>query len=275
MGDLRVWPQPFRSSGDMQRGPCKPRIECGLFFFPGRRRHTRYIGDWSSDVCSSDLETCSPTLPAVWWRDRGGMLRHAMLKRGFDLLAPHYRWMERILAGSQLQKCRTKYLPAIADAKRILLLGEGPGRFLCEVLRSCPLAEITCLDSSAKMLAQARDTTNRNVTFVHADVFEYDFPREHYDAVATHFFLDCFRPEQLEVVLPRIAPSLISGGAWVLSDFRLPSQGLSRWRAAMVLKTMYLFFRAATALPARRLTDPTPYLEQNSLALVERHIANW
>src|SRR5437763_15077313 len=24
-------------------------------FFSSRRRHTRYIGDWSSDVCSSDL----------------------------------------------------------------------------------------------------------------------------------------------------------------------------------------------------------------------------
>src|SRR5436189_796756 len=27
-----------------------------FFFFSSRRRHTRYIGDWSSDVCSSDLE---------------------------------------------------------------------------------------------------------------------------------------------------------------------------------------------------------------------------
>src|SRR5437762_10535817 len=26
-----------------------------FFFFPSRRRHTRSIGDWSSDVCSSDL----------------------------------------------------------------------------------------------------------------------------------------------------------------------------------------------------------------------------
>src|SRR5437879_8051331 len=25
------------------------------FVFSSRRRHTRYIGDWSSDVCSSDL----------------------------------------------------------------------------------------------------------------------------------------------------------------------------------------------------------------------------
>src|SRR5437762_6326390 len=27
-----------------------------FFFFSSRRRHTRYIGDWSSDVCSSDLK---------------------------------------------------------------------------------------------------------------------------------------------------------------------------------------------------------------------------
>src|SRR2546426_10889552 len=28
---------------------------CWLFFFSSRRRHTRLQGDWSSDVCSSDL----------------------------------------------------------------------------------------------------------------------------------------------------------------------------------------------------------------------------
>src|SRR5438876_10145191 len=26
-----------------------------VFFFSSRRRHTRWTGDWSSDVCSSDL----------------------------------------------------------------------------------------------------------------------------------------------------------------------------------------------------------------------------
>src|SRR5256885_12699089 len=28
----------------------------GVFFFSSRRRHTRLQGDWSSDVCSSDLQ---------------------------------------------------------------------------------------------------------------------------------------------------------------------------------------------------------------------------
>src|SRR5690348_18195062 len=30
-----------------------------FFFFSSRRRHTRWTGDWSSDVCSSDLKSVS------------------------------------------------------------------------------------------------------------------------------------------------------------------------------------------------------------------------
>src|SRR5467141_2682739 len=32
-----------------------------MFFFSRRRRHTRFKCDWSSDVCSSDLETRNHT----------------------------------------------------------------------------------------------------------------------------------------------------------------------------------------------------------------------
>src|SRR5437879_7099874 len=52
-----------------------------VFFFSSRRRHTRYIGDWSSDVCSSDLPghletmgTAKGRIPetAPWPRARHG-----------------------------------------------------------------------------------------------------------------------------------------------------------------------------------------------------------
>src|SRR5574340_497755 len=33
------------------------------FFFSSRRRHTRSFGDWSSDVCSSDLGVCGEVCP--------------------------------------------------------------------------------------------------------------------------------------------------------------------------------------------------------------------
>src|SRR5437867_5472936 len=49
-----------------------------LFFFSSRRRHTRSYGDWSSDVCSSDLTAA--TMPPVyrWIADQPG--RFAILE---------------------------------------------------------------------------------------------------------------------------------------------------------------------------------------------------
>src|SRR5256885_5216009 len=45
---------------NLLRGQGSILCACGLlmrtfFFFSSRRRHTRLQGDWSSDVCSSDL----------------------------------------------------------------------------------------------------------------------------------------------------------------------------------------------------------------------------
>src|SRR5690606_40762287 len=37
-----------------------------VFFFSSRRRHTRFSRDWSSDVCSSDLEA------QAFWEQAGG-----------------------------------------------------------------------------------------------------------------------------------------------------------------------------------------------------------
>src|SRR5207248_6313811 len=45
-----------------------------FFFFSSRRRHTRSYGDWSSDVCSSDLRS----LAALALR---GVSKHGALRR--------------------------------------------------------------------------------------------------------------------------------------------------------------------------------------------------
>src|SRR5690348_17916496 len=50
------------------------------FFFSSRRRHTRWTGDWSSDVCYSDLEPnltspCRQLAPVV--RDPGKSKKEA------------------------------------------------------------------------------------------------------------------------------------------------------------------------------------------------------
>src|SRR5207302_3488774 len=50
------------------------RLRTSFFFFSSRRRHTRFSRDWSSDVCSSDLNLkqtspfeISPTFPSTHW----------------------------------------------------------------------------------------------------------------------------------------------------------------------------------------------------------------
>src|SRR5260370_23032005 len=48
----------------------------GYFFFSSRRRHTRFKCDWSSDVCSSDLDA-QPVQPGLGGRV-GGVPPHAV-----------------------------------------------------------------------------------------------------------------------------------------------------------------------------------------------------
>src|SRR6266446_5942473 len=52
-----------------------------FFFFSSRRRHTRLQGDWSSDVCSSDLELVSAMRTLS---DRDDNLRKPALERLID-----------------------------------------------------------------------------------------------------------------------------------------------------------------------------------------------
>src|SRR5262245_62179211 len=52
--ELRSLPQEKTSNTSVNHGRGY-LCNSGLFFFSSRRRHTRCLSDWSSDVCSSDL----------------------------------------------------------------------------------------------------------------------------------------------------------------------------------------------------------------------------
>jgi ubiquinone/menaquinone biosynthesis C-methylase UbiE len=198
----------------------------------------------------------------------------------FDALAPHYRWMEFLCAGGLLQSCRTHYLSQIRHSRDILVCGEGNGRFLCRLLEENLVGAVTCVDASSRMLAQSqarlrkKRLSERRVQFVHADILSWNVPPEEFDSVVTHFFLDCFTPAQLEVIIGRLARVLKPSGQWLLSDFRLADTGFARQRSRVILRLMYLFFRAATRLPARNLTNPDSFLARRGIQLKDRRIFN-
>jgi ubiquinone/menaquinone biosynthesis C-methylase UbiE len=199
----------------------------------------------------------------------------------FDRLARHYGWMERVLAGEKLQRCRTAFLNRVLWAREILVLGEGSGRFLCACRQAVARARVTCVDSSPRMLETARRRVERQglglkgIDFIRADVLTWSPSARVYDLVVTHFFLDCFRPEQLEGIVCGLSRACRGNAAWLVADFQIPERGPQRWRAEVIHGMMYAFFRAVTRLPARRLTAPDPFLAAHGFVLRERRVSEW
>src|SRR5215217_5871697 len=70
-----------------------------FFFFSSRRRHTRYWRDWSSDVCSSDLERPAPVQLGHLATDRRG-------GEQLGLVEPLRERIDRVRAG-QVDRLRT------------------------------------------------------------------------------------------------------------------------------------------------------------------------
>ena len=197
----------------------------------------------------------------------------------FDTLAPYYRGLEFVTAGGILQRCRTSFLTETKQSRRALLLGEGPGRFLVELLRANARVEVTCVERSPRMIEAARRQLDESelarVRFEQADALAWHPPRAMFDLIVTHFFLDCFLCEELQALVANIAASATQDARWLLADFREPEVGWQKWRAKAVLTLLYGFFRFATGLSAARLTPPAGFLEMSGFRLAGRRLANF
>ena len=222
----------------------------------------------------------------VWWNRRvlvdraTDALRPSPTAR-FDHLARHYHWMEMLLAGDKLERCRNAFWDEIPFLESALLVGEGHGKFLASLLQRNPSAQVTCVDASARMLEIARERLLRaalplnRVEFIRAELPAWNPPAERYDLVATHFFLDCFPREQLAAVINSLQKAARPGAWWLVSDFQIPRAGLKRLRARVIHRLMYGFFRVVTKLPASALVSPQPYLRQNGFVRVRRAEFDW
>lgn len=199
----------------------------------------------------------------------------------FDTLAPYYRGMEWVTAGEKLQRCRTAFLNGVREANNILILGEGNGRFLAECRKKFPDAKITSVDASARMLALSRrrlagqGDSCKSIDFVCADALAWTPPEKSFDLIVTHFFLDCFRPEQVEMLVAKLTQAALPRTHWLLADFQSTGVGLGRYRSRLILWGLYRFFRVVTRLPAKELTPPGPFLERNGFTLRQRQVREW
>lgn len=191
---------------------------------------------------------------------------------GFDCLARWYRAVEFLAFGRDLERARFAFLPRLAGAAEILLLGEGDGRCAERLAALAPRARITCVDSSPGMIrrAQARlaGTAARDrVHFVCADVLAYEPGPGRFDAVATLFFLDCFTPAEVATLVSRVGSFLTPDAPWLFADFRVPPAGWARRRARAWLAFLYAFFRWAASLRVSALPPSEEILAAHGWAV--------
>jgi SAM-dependent methyltransferase len=185
-----------------------------------------------------------------------------------DSIARLYRWMEYATFRNALQRRRTAFLSDVADVRRVLVLGDGDGRFLEKLVQRNPLACIDYVDLSGRMLELARARAGtRRVTYHQADALEIPLPECGYDLIVTHFFLDCFDEAGASRLVERAALAACPNARWLISEFR------RTWWSPPLLAGLYLFFRITTGLKTRRLIDHHPLLMLHGFRVVRTESA--
>jgi len=195
-----------------------------------------------------------------------------------DSIARWYRRLEYIGFGRELERRRTAFLGDAADARRILVMGEGDGRFLAALVEQNPEAEIDYVDLSERMLDLAFMRVGKcggRVRFAQTDARTDSLPCAAYDLIVTHFFLDCFDESDAARVVRKIAEAALPRARWMVSEFRQPGSG---WRAVWArawLRVLYLFFKITTGLKTSRLIDHRPLLQWEGFRLARTESARF
>ncbi len=191
----------------------------------------------------------------------------------FDKIARPYRWLEYLTLGKTLESCRLHFLPQLLDRRHALVLGDGDGRFLAQLLKHNPSLRADAVDSSAVMLqllrqrceATSPNTGGRLCTY-HQDALTSPL-KDSYDLIVTHYFLDCLTQPELNTLITRIAPALSPGALWLISDFRVPT-GPMRLPAKLLIRSLYLAFRLLTGLRTTHLPDHVTPLKKSGLTRI-------
>lgn len=197
----------------------------------------------------------------------------------FNAVAPWYRALEALAFGDALQRARVACLGEIGSPRRALIVGEGNGRFLSELLRGHPNTEVDCVDASQRMLELARRRIERQlpmdaprVRFLRRDVTSWAPCGATYDLIVTHFFLDCFSEDRLAEIVHQLSRAATPEARWLLADFCVPRGRFARIRAGLWLTAMYRFFQFTAGIEARVLSDPSRFLQVAGFALASQHL---
>jgi len=85
----------------------------------------------------------------------------------------------------------------------------------------------------------------------------------HFDLIATHFFLDCLNDAAVERIVHDTAHCATPDALWVISEFRVPKDGMMQLPSRLIVRLLYLAFRSLTGLRAQQLPAYEALLQRN------------
>lgn len=192
--------------------------------------------------------------------------------RSFDRIARVYRVLEYASFGRALQRTRERYLSEMDDARQVLALGDGDGRFLAALMTRNQRVRAVAIDASERMLEllAARCSAARDRLVIQQGDLRRDAPallaatatEAPIDVVVSHFFLDCLTEAELRALVQAVRPRLSPAARWILSEFRAPPRGLMRPVSRALIRSLYFFFWLVTGLAVRQMPDYARLLEE-------------
>jgi SAM-dependent methyltransferase len=194
-----------------------------------------------------------------------------------DRIAAYYRWFEYAAFGPYLERARFRWISSLADAKRVLILGDGDGRFLARFAALNRDARLDSVDLSARMLKLAGERVQklpvrdqRRVRLIHDDALTTEQLAGPYDLVVTNFFLDCLDANGQAQLMEKLEPEVAKPARWLVTDFQIIGSSRAADIFRLFTRMMYLFFRLTTGLKIQQLVDFSPQLERLGFRVSER-----
>ena len=185
----------------------------------------------------------------------------------FDLVAPIYPVLEHLVFGLRLDEARQAFSEEVLEADRVLLVGEGNGRFLKSLIGRKRVGSVKVVEKSHAMIRLMKNRVARlrkvALEFIEADFLRCRLGKE-FDCVVTHFFLDLFDPPAQLAIIDKLGEITTENGTWINVDFTPP-----RTMAGRVLMWLqYTFFRLVSRIEAQRCFDESRVAAQNGWTVV-------
>lgn len=155
-------------------------------------------------------------------REQTTQASKSRLARNYNRAAWFYEASANIYSTGQIKAAKCSQLKHLEAGQSILYLGVGAGEDALRAARK-GLA-VTCIDISQRMLDRLEEKLNRenlSARLICIDAYQHQ-QWDHYDAIATNFFLNCFKRDGMRSMMAHAIAMLKPGGRFLVADVSPP-----------------------------------------------------